>query len=711
MRALSFACVALSIGLVAGCSSDPCAGRSGTCIALTVQGAAAGADALAVTVDKPTTKTETTPAQSSLSLPMTLGLNLPSSVDGVVHIGVAAVAHGVAIAHGSGTATVAHDRGVIVITLGGGGANDLGGSGGDGGGDGVPGAPSSVVASSGIAEATITWSAPADSGSSPITSYSVVASPGGKSATTSSTTVTFSGLTNGTTYTFAVSAINAAGSGPAAVSNAVTPTATPMPPSPPTSVAAVANVDHGATITWTASDDHGSAITGYTITATQLAGSLATPAPTATSAQVTGLTPGTQYTFVITATNAIGTSAASLPSSPIVAATLPGAPTAVGAVTNVNQGATVSWTAPASNGYGAIVKYTVTASPGGATASTPDGNTLNAVINGLQPGTSYTFTVVAINAVGSGPASSASSAIVGCGGTAESCFNGIDDDCDGLIDCADSDCGASVATCVPAVAGASYGTLITGSSCPTHTSAQPYYNNFNNGTSSCECPAAVIGTCTATYYSNTDNSPSDTCSSGTQQSGNATAYSTTCVNVPLNIAYSVGNFGGCSCPAPSGQPTLTPASDHYTSENFCQASAVGGGCGGGQVCVPAVGAGNQACVSVAAGGSCDANYPNGTTWNTSYSDMRSCAACSTQATPKPYVIFWVYDTPGCTGGGSGYYDQGFPYWNECTPAAYKETTGSIQSDQNTQGPIGCTVYPTTSGSVSAAGVAKQVCCQ
>ena len=54
------------------------------------------------------------------------------------------------------------------------------------------------------------------------------------------TSVTVSGLTNGTTYTFTVAATNAVGTGPAsAASNAVTPTG-PTVPGAPTGVSAVA---------------------------------------------------------------------------------------------------------------------------------------------------------------------------------------------------------------------------------------------------------------------------------------------------------------------------------------------------------------------------------------------------------------------------------------------------------------------------------------
>lgn len=90
----------------------------------------------------------------------------------------------------------------------------------------APGAPTIGSATAGDAEATVTFTAPGFEGGSAITQYTVTASPGGLTGTGVASPITVGGLTNGTSYTFAVTAANGIGSGAAsAASNAVVPKA------------------------------------------------------------------------------------------------------------------------------------------------------------------------------------------------------------------------------------------------------------------------------------------------------------------------------------------------------------------------------------------------------------------------------------------------------------------------------------------------------
>ncbi|MBO2601372.1 fibronectin type III domain-containing protein [Shewanella algae] len=259
----------------------------------------------------------------------------------------------------------------------------------------VPGAPTSVNAVASDASATVSFSAPASTGGAAISSYTVTSSPGGFTASGTASPLTVSGLSNGTNYSFIVSASNIAGTGPASSpSNTVTPKA-------------------NQTISF---NNPGAQSFGTTPTLAATASSGLTPVFSSTTTGVCTITASGTLTFVTTGNCSIDAdqagdgsynAAPTVTQSFTVNAVVPGAPTSVSAVA-ADASATVSFSAPASTGGAAISSYTVTSSPGGLTAS---GAGSPLTVSGLSNGTDYSFTVSASNTAGTGPTSSPSNTV------------------------------------------------------------------------------------------------------------------------------------------------------------------------------------------------------------------------------------------------------------------------------------------------------------
>jgi hypothetical protein len=297
------------------------------------------------------------------------------------------------------------------------------------------GIPTGVSAQAGNGSLRVTWTAP--SVTDGITAYRVRAFNG--TSTTATRTVTVGAtatsaavlsLANGTGYTVDVTGMWGTSPGTASARSAsVAPALSAQTVNAPV-VGSVVPANRSITITWTPPADTslgtpagyrvqlflGSAGTSVNRTV-QVAG-------TARTATLTSLSNGTAYSAQVNAVYASGDGASSArtavviptgtaPTAPVVGTASPG--TAGGAIT-----ATARWSAPTSTGGSAITGYRVTAyrlAANGSVLGTTTSPTLSASLQAyamILPATgSYSFTVVAINAYGTSPASARSNTVAG----------------------------------------------------------------------------------------------------------------------------------------------------------------------------------------------------------------------------------------------------------------------------------------------------------
>ena len=317
----------------------------------------------------------------------------------------------------------------------------------------APSAPRNLVAAAGNTRMTLTFDVPADTGGGAITDYVIQRASGGGAWTTfadgvsSATTATVTGLTNGTTYSFRVAAVNSAGAG--AYSAAIT--ATPAPAATNDAFADAALITgatgslasstvnasretneptHGgyggsASIwyRWTAPSDgtlalstQGSsydtllgAYTGSNLTTLTTLAANDDASGGLWSAVTVNVAGGTTIKIAIDGYGGLrGSTVLGWTFTQVAAPTRPDAPTGVTASAG-NGKISIGWLAPASNGRSAITGYTATATPGGGKCSTA--GTRACTIGSLRNGTAYTVTVTATNAIGTSPASAPSTAV------------------------------------------------------------------------------------------------------------------------------------------------------------------------------------------------------------------------------------------------------------------------------------------------------------
>ena len=176
-----------------------------------------------------------------------------------------------------------------------------------------------------------------------------------------------------------------------------------MPPGAPTAVTATPG-DGRAVVSFAAPPANGSPISSYVVTASP--GGYVFPGAGSPIAAV-GLTNGVSYTFTVRALNGAGAGASSGASSPVTPVSVPDPPETVTAEPG-NRSATVTFS-PSPAPAEPVSSYTVTAFPSGKSAT---GTAARLTVGGLKNGVSYTFSVTATNASGTGAESRPSNAVV-----------------------------------------------------------------------------------------------------------------------------------------------------------------------------------------------------------------------------------------------------------------------------------------------------------
>jgi len=191
----------------------------------------------------------------------------------------------------------------------------------------------------------------------------------------------------------------------------VTKNASPASPIMGTATNTGTNVTYNngtATVSFTPGSGSGGLAGSYTITSSP--GGL-TSTGSSSPITITGLTPGTSYTFSLSATNGFGTANAAFTSNAITATTLPQAPT-IGTATATGTSGQVSLTFTAGQTGGAtITNYEYSTDGTTYTAFSPAQTSSPLTINGLTNGQSQTLRIRAVNSNGASVASSASNSV------------------------------------------------------------------------------------------------------------------------------------------------------------------------------------------------------------------------------------------------------------------------------------------------------------
>lgn len=315
-------------------------------------------------------------------------------------------------------------------------------------------------------------------------------------------------------------------------------------------------------------------------------------------------------------------------------------------------------------------------------------------------------------ASGSGGADAGTGA-AGTGGVAgaENCLNGVDDDNNAQVDCADPACEDRF-VCEPAAPAGFMGPAVLWTGTGNQTAPPcsdpmldqlPLFEGLTAagadcGSVGCQCTEASSPTCLGLV-----KYQSGTCTTA----GSYTPLSAGCTNVTVTVPsfanHVTGISGSLTCtPSAKGSPTLPPQSvaARYA---LCTAGSPGAGCSG-DLCVPKTDA-NYAkrCVFQKGNVACPGAYPNVLNLFSSVNDTRGCSACTCDDSAPCTVSVEEYPTSGCAGSGNA-----VPKGGSCLQISGPPAQRSVQVTATAPSCIPGGGAPM--GAISAAGPVT-VCCQ
>jgi hypothetical protein len=252
----------------------------------------------------------------------------------------------------------------------------------------------------------------------------------------------------------------------------------------------------------------------------------------------------------------------------------------------------------------------------------------------------------------------------GCASNVEVCNNGVDDDCNGLIDCADPECANWQCTPEAVPAGwtvVEYASSTTPpASCGTGyaTSSNVYEGPFAPASCPCGCTLTASGSCVSGSYAGIVANPAGMCNG---PSTSVPAGDGACQAIPAPGYTPAAGAKEEITPVPytpgTCQPNGSTTKPAITENGYVCAKTVasGAGCANSGSCVPPVQSGYSLCIEQAGTSSCPSGFSNVHDVGSGTTDTRTCSAC-TCAPPTAQcdsAMVTIFTDPQCgTDGGT-----------------------------------------------------------